>query len=110
MWVVEDADVARLLRRPGRDAHKWQSAVAVVAGSPGMTGAAGLCAHAAYRAGAGMVRLGIPGADPADLPAGEAVGRRSCPRRAGPPTALRHGRAVPGPRRRPRAGPGRLPP
>ena len=62
-----------LAPRP-RDAHKWQSAVAVVAGSPGMTGAAALCAHAAYRAGAGMVRLGIPGADPAELPAGEAVG------------------------------------
>ena len=27
-----------------------------------MTGAAGMCALAAYRAGAGMVRLGIPGA------------------------------------------------
>jgi NAD(P)H-hydrate epimerase len=38
-----------------------------------MSGAAELCAHAAYRAGAGMVRLGIPGADPALLPAGEAV-------------------------------------
>ncbi len=74
MWVVEDADVPRLLAPRPRDAHKWQSAVAVVAGSPGMTGAAGLCAHAAYRAGAGMVRLGIPGADPAELPAGEAVG------------------------------------
>jgi NAD(P)H-hydrate epimerase len=38
-----------------------------------MTGAAELCAHAAYRAGAGMVRLGVPGADPALLTAGEAV-------------------------------------
>ncbi len=41
-----------------------------------MTGAAGLCARAAYRAGAGMVRLGIPGGDPADLPVSEAVGTR----------------------------------
>ena len=39
-----------------------------------MTGAAGLCARAAYRAGAGMVRLGIPGGDLADLPVSEAVG------------------------------------
>ncbi len=39
-----------------------------------MTGAAGLCARAAYRAGAGMVRLGIPGGDPAELPVSEAVG------------------------------------
>jgi len=74
LWVIEDADVSRLLPARPRDAHKWQSALAVVAGSPGMTGAAGLCARAAYRAGAGMVRLGIPGGDPADLPVSEAVG------------------------------------
>ncbi len=73
LWVVEDADVARLLPVRPRAAYKWQSAVAVVAGSPGMTGAAELCARAAYRAGAGMVRLGVPGADPALLPGGEAV-------------------------------------
>lgn len=72
-WVTEDADVGRLLPVRSRQAHKWQSAVAVVAGSPGMTGAAELCAHAAYRAGAGMVRMGVPGADPAALPPGEAV-------------------------------------
>ena len=35
LWVVEDADVARLLPVRGRGAYKWQSAVAVVAGSPG---------------------------------------------------------------------------
>ncbi|HXQ59876.1 MAG TPA: NAD(P)H-hydrate dehydratase [Acidimicrobiales bacterium] len=73
LWVVEDADVARLLPVRPRNSYKWQSAVAVVAGSPGMSGAAELCARAAYRAGAGMVRLGVPGADPALLPAGEAV-------------------------------------
>lgn len=71
---MEDADVAGLL--PGRDpwGNKWSAAVTVVAGSPGMTGAAALCARAAYRAGAGMVRLGVPGGDTADLPATEAVG------------------------------------
>jgi len=73
-WVVEDDDVDRLLPRRPRDAHKWQSAVAVVAGSAGMTGAAALCARGAYRSGAGMVRLGVPGAGASDLPAGEAVG------------------------------------
>jgi ADP-dependent NAD(P)H-hydrate dehydratase / NAD(P)H-hydrate epimerase len=75
-WSVEDDDVSRLLAPRPRQAHKWQSALAVVAGSPGMTGAAGLCARAAYRAGAGMVRLGIPGADLAELPVSEAVGVR----------------------------------
>jgi len=75
MWVVEDTDVAGTLPPRPRAAHKWQSAVAVVAGSPGMTGAARLSALGAYRAGAGMVRLGIPGADPDDLPVSEAVGR-----------------------------------
>jgi ADP-dependent NAD(P)H-hydrate dehydratase / NAD(P)H-hydrate epimerase len=72
-WVVEDEDVARSIAPRPPDAHKWLSAVAVVAGSPGMTGAAGLCARAAYRAGAGMVRLGIPDGDPADAPVSEAV-------------------------------------
>jgi ADP-dependent NAD(P)H-hydrate dehydratase / NAD(P)H-hydrate epimerase len=59
--LVEDADLAALAPR-GRESHKWASAVAVVAGSPGMEGAAVLCARGASRAGAGMVRLGVPGA------------------------------------------------
>ena len=71
--VVEDSDVTALLMPRPEQAHKWLSAVAVVAGSPGMTGAASLCARAAYRAGAGMVRLGIPGAVAAELPTSEAV-------------------------------------
>ena len=72
--VVDDGDVADLV--PARDpgGNKWVAAVLVVAGSPGMTGAATLSARAAYRAGAGMVRLGVPGGDPDDLPADEAVG------------------------------------
>ncbi|MGH9007865.1 MAG: bifunctional ADP-dependent NAD(P)H-hydrate dehydratase/NAD(P)H-hydrate epimerase, partial [Acidimicrobiales bacterium] len=60
--LVEHGDLARLPRRP-RESHKWASAVAVVGGSPGMDGAAWLCARAAGRAGAGMVRLAVPGAD-----------------------------------------------
>ncbi len=72
--VVDDGDVVRLVppRDPG--GNKWSAAVLVVAGSPGMTGAAALCARAAYRAGAGMVRLGVPGGDLGQLPAAEAVG------------------------------------
>ena len=73
--LVEDADVPRMLPRRPRDAHKWQTAVYVAAGSPGMRGAAGLCSRAAMRAGAGMVRLGMPGAGPSDLPASEVVAR-----------------------------------
>ena len=71
---VEDADVAAWLppRDPG--GNKWAAAVLVAAGSPGMTGAAAMCARAAYRAGSGMVRLGVPGGALTDLPATEAVG------------------------------------
>jgi hydroxyethylthiazole kinase-like uncharacterized protein yjeF len=72
--LVEDDDVTRLLPPRRRATHKWVSAVAVVAGSPGMAGAADLCARAAYRAGAGMVRLGVPGVATTELPPSEAVG------------------------------------
>ena len=72
--VVEGADAARWLPRRRRDAHKWDAAVFVVAGSPGMTGAARLCALAAMRAGAGIVHLGVPGEMAADAPL-EVVGR-----------------------------------
>jgi len=64
--LVEDADVpARLPRRPP-ESHKWMTAVAVVAGSPGMEGAASLSARGASHGGAGMVRLAVPGSEQAD--------------------------------------------
>lgn len=59
--LVDDDGCAELLPRRRRDAHKWDHAVLVIAGSPGMTGAASMCAAAAQRAGAGMVRLASPG-------------------------------------------------
>ncbi|HMD47323.1 MAG TPA: bifunctional ADP-dependent NAD(P)H-hydrate dehydratase/NAD(P)H-hydrate epimerase [Acidimicrobiales bacterium] len=59
--LVEDVDVAALVARRPHGTNKWKTAVAVVAGSPGMEGAAALCAHGAARAGAGMVRLAVPG-------------------------------------------------
>lgn len=72
-WV-EASDVARWLPVRAVDGHKWDTALLVVAGSPGMTGAAHLVAAAAQRAGAGMVRLGTPGvADDPRRPT-EAVG------------------------------------
>jgi len=58
--LLEDTDIAALVPSRPTDAHKWQSACWVVAGSPGMEGAAGLAATAALRAGAGYVRLSVP--------------------------------------------------
>jgi NAD(P)H-hydrate epimerase len=72
-WLVEDSDVLAALPRRPRGAHKWQSAVQVVAGSPGMTGAPWLVSRAAMRAGAGYVRLSMPGVSPAALPPSELV-------------------------------------
>jgi ADP-dependent NAD(P)H-hydrate dehydratase / NAD(P)H-hydrate epimerase len=72
--LVDGADVRRWWRPRPPTAHKWTRAVRVVAGSPGMTGAAHLAAAAAQRAGAGMVTLSTPGVEP-DGPI-EVVGRR----------------------------------
>jgi NAD(P)H-hydrate epimerase len=77
MWLVTDEDVVSGIPPRGREAHKWQSAVQVVAGSPGMSGAPWMVSRAALRTGAGYVRLGIPGMSPleAGLPPGELVSR-----------------------------------
>ena len=63
--LLQADDVATMLPSRGAQAHKWESACLVVAGSPGMTGAAHLAAAAAARAGAGYVRLSVPGSDDA---------------------------------------------
>jgi NAD(P)H-hydrate epimerase len=60
--LLDAEAVAAWLPRRGREAHKWQRAVWLVAGSPGMTGAARLAAASALRGGAGYVRLSTPGA------------------------------------------------
>ncbi|MGD0592149.1 MAG: NAD(P)H-hydrate dehydratase [Acidimicrobiales bacterium] len=73
--LVDDEDVVSLLPERERSGHKWRFAVMVVAGSPGMYGAANYVAAGAGRGGAGMVRLGVPGAAPGSLPAGTAVAR-----------------------------------
>ncbi len=72
--LVEAHDVSGWLPERPSETHKWKTAVWVVAGSPGMTGAAHLCSRSAMRAGAGTVRLGIPGSGP-DPGAVEVVGR-----------------------------------
>ena len=55
------ADVAAWWPRRAVDAHKWRGAVRVIGGSAGMIGAARLCAEAAARGGAGLVKLSVPG-------------------------------------------------
>ncbi len=60
-WLLDQATVRGRLRRSAVDSHKWNHAVLVIAGSPGMTGAAVLSAHSAARSGASLVRLAIPG-------------------------------------------------
>ena len=62
--LVEGSDVAAWWPIRSGDAHKWNGAVRVVAGSVGMLGAGRLCAEAAARAGAGLVTLSSPGIDP----------------------------------------------
>ncbi|WP_426574163.1 NAD(P)H-hydrate dehydratase [Aquihabitans sp. McL0605] len=59
--LVEPWDVGAWLPERPRSTHKWKAAVWLVAGSPGMTGAAHLAAAAAQRSGAGYVRLSVPG-------------------------------------------------
>jgi ADP-dependent NAD(P)H-hydrate dehydratase / NAD(P)H-hydrate epimerase len=73
MWVVTDDDLASVLPARPRRAHKWQSAVEVVAGSASMVGAPLMASKAAMRAGAGYVLLGIPGIGASELPPGEHV-------------------------------------
>ncbi|MDP6686258.1 MAG: NAD(P)H-hydrate dehydratase, partial [Candidatus Omnitrophota bacterium] len=49
------------LKKRGKDTHKGDyGRVFILAGSPGLTGAAALCSVACLRAGAGLVTLGIP--------------------------------------------------
>ncbi|MGH9055021.1 MAG: NAD(P)H-hydrate epimerase, partial [Acidimicrobiales bacterium] len=74
-WLVTDEDVAAMLPARPRQGHKWQSAVHVVGGSPGMYGAPLLVAGGAMRAGAGYALVGVPGApEGGGLPPGAHVG------------------------------------
>jgi len=60
-FVVEAADVRAQLPKRSRDAHKGDAGfVYLLAGSPGLTGAATLAAEAAVRTGAGLVVVGVP--------------------------------------------------
>ena len=72
------ADRSWLVLGAARSMTCWEMAqqVYIVAGSPGMTGAAQLSASGALRSGSGMVRLGSPGADPDRASVTEAVVRQ----------------------------------
>ena len=72
--LIEDGDVVADWPRRGRNAHKWQQAVLIVGGSPGMYGAPWLVARSALRAGAGYARVRVPGAPPdGGVPPGDHV-------------------------------------
>ena len=76
--LVTRDDVETWLPRRASDAHKWSNAACIVAGSPGMTGAARLASSAAMRSGAGIVHLVSPGVDSElDVPT-EVVRRPVC--------------------------------
>ena len=66
--LVQAADIVEWWPERDEYAHKWQSAVRVIAGSSTMTGAPRLVAHAAMRTGAGMVHLSVPGMTLVDAP------------------------------------------
>lgn len=61
MQLVTDTDLG-LWPGPMRFAHKWERAVWVIGGQPGMPGALSLAAEAAARSGAGYVAVSTPGA------------------------------------------------
>jgi hydroxyethylthiazole kinase-like uncharacterized protein yjeF len=61
--VLADQALARAFAPRPADLHKGQAGhLLVVAGAPGRTGAARLCAEAALRAGVGLVSLALPAA------------------------------------------------
>ncbi|HEY3834501.1 MAG TPA: NAD(P)H-hydrate dehydratase [Acidimicrobiia bacterium] len=71
LWTEHDSASAPLERWP--QDHKWSSAVVVVGGSPGMTGAPLFAARAAQRCGAGMVVVTAPGVEAANRMSGTEV-------------------------------------
>ncbi len=76
--LVCDSDIEPLPAGTGAT-HKWHAALLVVAGSPGMGGAAALTCAAALRSGARMVHLSAP--VPAGVPAPVEVVRSEPPLR-----------------------------
>jgi len=73
--LVEAHDVSAWLPERPSETHKWKSAVMVIGGSPGLAGAPWLTARAALRAGAGNVRIAVPGATGWETPPSEVYAR-----------------------------------
>ena len=74
-FLVQSSDIAAWMPMRDTAAHKWNHAVRVVAGSPGMGGAASLVSAAAMRAGAGIVHMSWRAGTDAFTPPTEIVGR-----------------------------------
>ena len=75
VFLVQSSDIAAWMPLRDGSAHKWHHAVRVVAGSPGMGGAASLVSASAMRAGAGMVHLSWRAGADGFTPPTEVVGR-----------------------------------
>ncbi|WDP89627.1 MAG: NAD(P)H-hydrate dehydratase [Desulfobacter sp.] len=61
LFLPEKEDIAELLPNRSFNSHKGSAGhLLALAGAPGKTGAAALCANAAVRSGAGLVTLGLP--------------------------------------------------
>ena len=72
-WLVEYNDCVKILPHRGRADHKWSYPVGILGASEGMEGASHLCALAALRSGAGMVRVVVTDNGPLRYPISEAV-------------------------------------
>lgn len=72
--LVAADDVVDWIPQRSPDDHKWRSAVRMISGSAGMTGAAHLASRACMRSGAGYVQLATPGLDHDQGSPTEAVG------------------------------------
>ncbi|NQU17364.1 MAG: bifunctional ADP-dependent NAD(P)H-hydrate dehydratase/NAD(P)H-hydrate epimerase, partial [Candidatus Saganbacteria bacterium] len=58
---MQKKDIIKLIPERTRAAHKGDCGdILIVAGSPGMTGAAVLSARGALRSGSGLVKLAVP--------------------------------------------------
>jgi hydroxyethylthiazole kinase-like uncharacterized protein yjeF len=77
LHVLEPSDLC--LPSRAADGHKWSAGVLVVGGSTGLAGAPLMAAHAAARAGAGMVVCGVPGVDVAARVGGSELVSRALP-------------------------------